>query len=37
MPALKPDQQYVIDWFGNKEEFVKLHQQTQQLTYLPYD
>jgi putative transposase len=37
MPTLKPDQQYVIDWFGNKEEFVKLHQQTQQLTHLTYD
>ena len=37
MSTLKPDQQYVINWFGNKEEFVKLHQQTQQPTHLHYD
>jgi len=37
MPVLMPNQQYVINWFGNKEEFVKLHQQTQQITHLQYD
>jgi hypothetical protein len=37
MPVLMPNQHYVINWFGNKEEFVKLHQQTQQLTHLQYD